>query len=76
VAVRVRPLAVASGAVASRGRVVVEATSPQTVCVAGKHAFGFDAVLGAAAAQSDVFDTVGRPLADYSIAGYNSCVFA
>ena len=38
--------------------------------------FSFDRIFDERASQQDVYDRIGRPLADHAMQGFSSCCFA
>ena len=75
--VRVRPLL---SEVESRGRVVVAGDSKSNMvsidCKPNPKDFTFDHVGGQNSTQESVFQTVGKPISNACLAGYNGTIFA
>lgn len=70
---RVRPLLESE----SGGKMCLEVPDRESVVVTSKAlTFSYDEVFNAVTSQSEVFETVGRPLIDDIIKGYNCTIFA
>ncbi|KAG2391785.1 hypothetical protein C9374_013270 [Naegleria lovaniensis] len=70
---RVRPLL----EMESGGKMCLDVPDQENVVVTSKGlTFSYDEVFGAGTSQSEVFETVGRPLIDDIIKGYNCTIFA
>lgn len=55
---------------------MVTAVDGSSVKAGHSHTFGFDRVLGPNASQEAVFHTVGKPVSEACLQGYNGAVFA